>query len=165
MALIYESDNFTVEAVDKPLVDRNDGGHISINPKRRVKDRQALSAVEAIELMRLTMITGEAMTVVMNEHGVDVKRINYQDNGNWGVFTPEGPYLHIHLYGRAASAKYQKYGQACYFPHRNENPAYYENFKPLNSEDVEDLKLEINRLIKEQKYADAAWRLSWQNTI
>ncbi len=89
MALIYESDNFTVEAVDKPLVDRNDGGHISINPKRRVKDRQALSAVEAIELMRLTMTTGEAMTTIMNEHGVDVKRINYQDNGNWGVLLPK----------------------------------------------------------------------------
>ena len=34
--MIYESENFFVEAVEKPHVDRNDGGHIKIYPKIRV---------------------------------------------------------------------------------------------------------------------------------
>jgi hypothetical protein len=32
--------------------------------------------------MRLTMVVGEAMIKVMNDHGVDIVKINYQDNGN-----------------------------------------------------------------------------------
>lgn len=160
MALIYESINFIVEAVEKPHVDRNDGGHIKIYPKVRILDRQQLSPKLAIELMRLTIIVGEAMSKVMNEHGVDVKRINYQDNGNWSVFKPEGPYLHIHLYGRAEGAKIQKFGQALNFPHREERPEYYENLKPLNADDVKDIRAEINKLIKENKYSDSEWGLS-----
>jgi diadenosine tetraphosphate (Ap4A) HIT family hydrolase len=157
MAIIYESENFIVEAFEKPHVDRDDGGHIKISPKIRVADRQQLTPKQAIELMRLTIVVGKAMADVMNRHGVDIGRINYQDNGNWGVFKPEGPYLHIHLYGRAKSAKYQKYGQACYFPSREENPEYYNRFKPLNSEDIKDINKEIKRLLKEKKFSDSEW--------
>lgn len=38
--------------------------------------------------MRLVMIVGDAMTIVINRHGIDVGRINYQDNGSWGVDKP-----------------------------------------------------------------------------
>ena len=110
--------------------------------------------------MRLTIVVGEAMATVMNQHGVDIGRINYQDNGNWTVFKSGGSYLHIHLYGRAKSAKYHKYGQACYFPHPDENPKYYERFKPLNSNDVKDIHKEILRLLKEKKFSDFEWGLS-----
>ncbi|MBR9705436.1 hypothetical protein GOV14_00210 [Candidatus Pacearchaeota archaeon] len=157
MAMIYESENFFVEAFETPHVDRDDGGHIKIHPKVRVTDRQQLSSKQAIELMRLTIVVGQAMTKVMNEHGVDIERINYQDNGNWAVFEPEGPPLHIHLYGRAKSAKIQKYGQACYFPHRDEKPEYYKDFKPLNKEDVKDIRKEIKKLLKNQKFSDHEW--------
>lgn len=157
MLLIYQTNNFIVEAPEKPHVDRKDGGHIKISPKERLVDRQDLSPKLATELMRLTMVVGEAMTKVMNERGVDIGRINYQDNGNWSVFKPEGPYLHIHLYGRAKSAKAHKYGQACYFPHINEKPEYYENFKPLNQEDIEDIKKEIKLLFKTPKYMNKEW--------
>ncbi|NQV00594.1 MAG: hypothetical protein HQ537_00505 [Parcubacteria group bacterium] len=159
MAIIYKSENFIVEAVEKPHVDRDDGGHIKIYPKIRLLDRQQLSPKHAIELMRLTIIVGQAMTKIMNEHGVDIGRLNYQDNGNWTVFKPEGSYLHIHLYGRAKSAKTHKYGQACFFPHREEKPEYYENFKPLNENDVKDIKTEIERLLKEERFSDPEWKL------
>lgn len=160
MAKIYETRNFIVEAVEKPHIDRNDGGHIKIYPKVRIVDRQQLSPKQAIELMRLTIVVGQAMTKVMNEHGVDIGRINYQDNGNWSVFKPEGPYLHIHLYGRAKSAKIQKYGQACYFPHREEKPDYYEKLKPLIGEDIKGIRTEIEKLFKEEKFSDSAWGLT-----
>ena len=159
MTVIYESKNFIIEACEKPHVDR-EGGHIIILPKVRILNRQELSPSQAIELMRLTVVTGQAMADVMRKHGVDIGRINYQDNGNWGVFRPEGPYLHVHLYGRAKGAKYQKYGQACYFPGREENPEYYAKFKPLNRGDVKDIREEILRLLKQKKFSDTEWGLS-----
>ncbi len=155
--IIYDSENFIVEAVEKPHVDRNNGGHIKIYSKIRVLDRQHLSPKHAIELMRLTIVVGQAMSSVMNKHGVDVGRINYQDNGNWSVFKTEGSYLHIHLYGRAKSAKHNKYGQALYFPHIDENPEYYERFKSLTIADVKEIHKEILRLLKEKKFSDSEW--------
>jgi hypothetical protein len=100
------------------------------------------------------------MTTVMNRHGVDIGRINYQDNGNWSVFAPEGPVLHVHLYGRAKSAKVQKYGQATFFPHRNDNPEFYARCNPLTAEDVKEIRNEIMRLLDDEKHSDEAWGLS-----
>ena len=37
--LIYETNNYTVEAPLQPLVTRKDGGHITITPKVRLSDR------------------------------------------------------------------------------------------------------------------------------
>jgi len=42
MALIFETPNFLVEAVDRPHIDRLDGGHIKITPKTRYRDRLEL---------------------------------------------------------------------------------------------------------------------------
>ncbi len=159
MALIYENRDFFIEAVDKPHVDRDEGGHIKIVPKQRVQDRQQLSPRLAIELMRLTIVAGEAMSTVMNRHGVDIGRINYQDNSNWSVFKPEGPYLHIHLYGRAKSAKVNPYGKAIIACTRDEDPGHYARMKPLTAEDIEDMRKEIERLLVLPKYADPAWGL------
>ncbi len=157
MPIIYETQNFIVEAPEKPHINRDDGGHIKIYPKKRIINRQGLLPHEAIELMRLTIVAGEAMTKIMNEHGVDIGRINYQDNGNWSVLKPEGAYLHIHLYGRAKSAKVHKYGQACWFPHMDDNPEYYKDFKPLTAKDIKDIKKEIAKLFIEDKYLDKNW--------
>lgn len=159
MAVLFESTHFTVESVDRPLIDRNDGGHLTINPKVRVSTRQQLTARPAIELMRLTMIAGEAMTNVMNAHGVDIGRINYQDNGNWSVFLSEGPALHVHIYGRAKSARYQTYGEALNFPHREQYPELYDRLKPLTPEDCAALTNEMLRIMKEPRYSDKTWNL------
>lgn len=150
MAVIYETDDFTVISSKKPHLDRIDGGHIKIVPKVRVGDRTQLSPGLAKELMKLTMVVGEAMAIGLNNRGIDVGRINYQDNGNWGVFNPEGPYLHVHLYGRAKSAKVQKYGDALYLPHRE--TGFYDSFQPLDHEDVQEIRKEIERLLLTPKY-------------
>ena len=159
MSLIYETENFIVQSADKPHVDRDDGGHVVILPKARVLDRQHLSPKLAIELMRLTVFVGQAMMKVMNEHGVDVGIINYQNMGNWSVFKPEGPYFHYHLYGRAKSAKYQKYGETVFTPLRENDPEFYENFKPLTDEDVRDIGEEIKKLFGEEKFSNKEWGL------
>lgn len=155
--IIFQTENFIVEAVEKPHVSRDDGGHIKISPKIRLVDRTELSPKLAIEVMRLTMIVGEAMTKGLNKRGVNIGRINYQDNGNWSVLRPDGPYFHIHLYGRAKSAKINKWGDACYFPQRT--TGFYDAFESLNDGDIEEIKKEIDRLFKVEKYQDHNWRL------
>lgn len=150
MKVIYETTNFIVEEMDKPHIDRNDGGHLRIVPKVRVEDRTKLSPELAKEFMKLTMITGEAMKKIMNEHGIDVGRINYQENGNWSVFKPEGSSLAMHLYARAKSAKIQKYGDALNFPHPE--TGFYDNNKPLTQKDRIGIKKEIEKLFQSEKY-------------
>ena len=149
MALIYETDNFIVEAADKPHVTRTDGGHIRIMPKKPIVDRTELSPSLAKELIRLTMIVGEAMTKGMNNRGVDIGRINYQDNGNWT------PTFHIHLYGRAKSAKIQKYGAAIQAPFRE--TGFYDNFEPLNEADIVEIRKRIEEISKRDKYKLENW--------
>ena len=83
---IFQTENFIVEAAGKPHIARTDGGHIRIQPKVKYTDRTQLSPQTAIELIRLTMVVGEAMSVALHRRGIDIGRLNYQDNGNWTVF-------------------------------------------------------------------------------
>ncbi len=159
MPEIYQTENFIVEAVDKPHITRTDGGHIRISPKVRTLDRTKLSPRLAIEYMRLTMVVGEAMATVMNRRGVDIGRINYQDNGNWSVFQPEGSYFHLHLYGRAKSARIQKWGEMVSLPKREESIGFFDSFEPLNEEDIIEIRREIEEIFKRDKYLDTNWRL------
>jgi diadenosine tetraphosphate (Ap4A) HIT family hydrolase len=146
MAFIYETQNFILESKDKPEIDRLEGGHVKIAPKIVVLDRTKLTPKQAIELMRFTIVSGIALVNAMKQIGVDIGRINYQDNGNWT------PILHIHLYGRAKDAKMQKYGDPIIPGHKPE-------YKPLTDEDIKRIKDELDGLFKQEKYSDAGWGL------
>lgn len=144
MTLIYKTKNFTIDSKDRPEVDRLEGGHIVINPKKTVEDRQQLSPELAIEMMRLSTIAGAALKKAMATRGVDIGRINYQDNGNWT------PRLHIHIYGRAKDAKIQKYSDPIIPGHKPE-------YKPLNQDDIVEIKKQIEILLKQDKYNESNW--------
>lgn len=147
MSIIYESENFILESHERPEIDRTEGGHIKISPKIRMIDRTELTPKQAIELMRFTIVAGRAMVVGMKKHGVNIGRINYQDNGNWN------PHFHIHLYGRAVDATFQKYGDPIISGHRDE-------FKPLTQDDIIAIRAEIDNLFKKEEFSDSAWGLS-----
>jgi len=142
--IIFETENFILESHENPEVDRLEGGHVKISPKISVEDRTKLAPDQAIELMRFTMIAGEAMVKAMNRIGVEIGRINYQDNGNW---TPE---LHIHLYCRAKTAIMQKYGEPII-------PGHKEEYHPLNEDDIKCIKEEIEEISKQEKYKLENW--------
>lgn len=146
MAYIYETENFILESHEQPEVDRLEGGHVKISPKITIEDRTKLTPKQAVELMRLTIVTGEAMVYAMKEIGVDIGRINYQDNGNW---VPE---LHIHLYCRAKDAKMQKYGNPIVPGHKDE-------YKSLTQEDIKRIQKIIDRLFQEEKFSDNKWKI------
>lgn len=152
MALIYETPNFIIKSAELPhvYVSRQEGGHIQIKPKVVVSDRTKLSPALAIEYMKLSMIVGEAMKTALRKRGIDIGIINYHDMGNWSVFKPEGPKLHMHVFGRAKDAKWQKYGDAISLPHLE--TGFYEGFEPLDAADVEELRREIERLVDSAKY-------------
>ena len=82
----------------------------------------------------------------MKKAGVDIGRINYQDNGNWK------PQLHVHLYCRAENSVMQKYGEPII-------PGHKEEYKPLNEEDIANVKEELERLFEIEKNSDISWRL------
>lgn len=147
MALIYETKNFILESHERPEIDRLEGGHVKISPKVKVEDRTKLTPKQAIELMRLTIASGEAMKIAMKKIGINIGRINYQDNGNWT------PSLHIHLYCRAVDAKIQKYGNPIIDGHKEE-------YKPLNEDDIQRVKEELDKIFKQEKFSDSKWGLS-----
>jgi diadenosine tetraphosphate (Ap4A) HIT family hydrolase len=146
MAIIYQSKNFIVESHDQPEVDREDGGHIKITPITPVVDRAQLTPQQAIELMRLTIVSGKAMVKAMGDQGINIGRINYQDNGNWK------PELHVHLYCRAIDAKYQKFGDPI-------KPGHQPHYQPLTADDIVLVRNEIERLLALEEYSDSSWHL------
>ena len=149
MAVIYEARHFVLRTLDQPHVSREDGGHIVIDPKVAVEDRTQLTREQAIELVKLTMVGGEAMKTVLGRKGIDIGRINYQDNGNWRAE------LHVHLYGRARNARLQSWGHALAFPPTRE--AFREtmgNLEPLREDDIIELRAEIVRLLADDRYRD-----------
>ena len=122
-----------------------------IYPKTPVRDRTQLSSRLAVEYMKLSMVVGEALVSAMARRGVDIGIVNYQDMGNWGVFKPEGPSLHMQIYGRAKTAVIQKYGDAVQLPHRE--TGFYDNFRPLDEEDIKEIRADIEKLLHSEKYS------------
>ena len=146
MAEIFRTKNFILESHENPEIDREDGGHIKISPVVDVSDRTQLSPVQAIELIRFTIVAGLAFSKVMDNLGITLGRINYQENGNWK------PHLHIHLYGRALNAKYQKYGDPVI-------PGHKEIYKPLTESDCKMIKKEVEKIFKQGKFSDNNWHI------
>lgn len=143
---IFESKHFDILTPELPHISREDGGHLIINPKVIVADRTLLDRERAIELMKLTMVAGEAMKTVLTQRGVDIGRINYQDNGNWRAE------LHVHLYGRASCATLQPYGHFLKLPPTVQAFRAQPPLQPLTEGDVAALRAEMLRLLATEKY-------------
>jgi len=156
--LIYETKNFIVESHEKPFVSRTDGGHIRIRVKdTKIIDRVMLAPEMAIELMRLTMIVGDVLSMVMNRRGIPVVKVNYQDMGNWAAKSGKESYLHYHIMGRAENAVKQPWPESVYLPDRS--TGFYNDFEPLNQTDIKLIQDEIAEFFKQEKYQDKNWHL------
>ena len=155
MAAIYETSDFAVVSAGEPHVCRTDGGHLILYPNQPIINRWDLDPRRAKLLMRLSMLAGEAMLVGLNERGIPVERINFQDNGNWGLGTPHGPHFHLHLYGRAKNSVHQVHGEALVIPHKATR--FWENLEPLNDDDCAAIRSHIERLARETKYDLRYW--------
>ena len=157
MAYIYETSNFIVESFDTPHVSREDGGNLRILPKEKIENRTKLTPKQAIEFMHLTMVVGESFKIAMDELGIELMRINYQDMGNWAFKTDKQPFFHLHIYGRAKNAVIQLYTEAVRLPDRS--TGFYDKFTPLNKNDCALIRTRIEDLFKEGRYSDKVWGL------
>ncbi|MCB0343603.1 MAG: hypothetical protein KDD66_00725 [Bdellovibrionales bacterium] len=141
-ANFYATANFTCEACNPPHVDRQDGGHIVIHPKRPVEHRWELDTAEAHELVELSMRLGKAMLSGLNQRGIPVERINFQDNGNWAIGEGRKPTMHLHLYGRSRNSVHQTHGEALLFPKRETK--FWKTLEPLNEVDLAAILAQLN---------------------
>ena len=156
--LIYQTENFIAYVPKNIHISREDGGYIRIKAKEKYfASRLDLSPKEAIEVMRLTMLVSEAMIKGMKNRGLNIDRINYQENGNWAFLNDKDPVFHIHLYGRTKDSKVQKWGEALKFP--NPNTDFYDDFIPFDDEDIEEIQKQIAILENTEKYKLENWNI------
>jgi len=156
--IIYQSFHFNVLTSSHPHVSRQDGGHLVIRPKKPVCHRWDFDIPRAKALMRISMLVGEAMVLALNARGIFVERINFQDNGNWGIDTKHGPTFHMHLYGRARGSIEQTHGEALVFPLRQEFSLQPPR-DPLSEDDRSVIYSHIDQLAKDERYQLKCWQL------
>lgn len=148
---ICRTEHFTVKAAGKPHVPREDGGHVLIEANDpECHDRIQLSGEQAMECAWLCQICGQAIWDVLPTRGIDLYRLNYQDNGNWSFVRGEPPLLHIHIYGRAVGERHQEFGQALVLPYPT--TGFYEGFTPLSDEDAAALASRIEDLAQQERF-------------
>lgn len=148
--VVYEDRWFQVLAPERPLNDRDDGGHLILIKMDPVTDRSDLSAEEAVDFMRISMAVGRAMYDVLK-----IERMNYEDLGNWGIDEPGGAKMHLHFMGRAKTQVHQVRGQhLALFP--KGHPIYDGHLKPLDPADVEALRARVAEILAEPKYVQMA---------
>lgn len=162
MAIIYESKTFIVESHEKPFVDYEDWWHIRIRIKDEFKnavtDRTKLDPKQAIEYIRLSMVVWEALENIMNQKGIPVIRVNYQEM--WNRYAKESwgkPFLHEHIFWRSKDAKKQPRPESVYLPDRA--TWFYEWFRPLPNDRIELMREKIEEIYKQDKYRDENWTL------
>lgn len=165
MPQVLETQDFTVDAPDKPLHSRDNGGHIVIRPKQHYSEHFDLPLSIAADFMHLSMLVGEAATIVLRKRGLDVARINYQENGNW-AYKPEWkskPNVHLHMFIRTTrerhpdnDSRFQAFPEALTFPPMGD---YYAKFEPLTEEDCADIRDEVLKLSRTGKYKHVGFKL------
>jgi diadenosine tetraphosphate (Ap4A) HIT family hydrolase len=156
--IVYKTDNFYVQVANLVFVSREEGGHLIIKMTNPVPNRTELTPKLAIEYIRLSMIVGHALKVAMNNQGISVVNVNYQDMGNWAWKEyPIQPKLHMHIFGRCKSAKKQIFPEAVCLPAKE--TGFYNDNEPLNDEDIAEIQKQIEIVIKTEKYDVINWSL------
>ena len=148
--ILCRTKTFDVYKMERPFIDRNEGGHLMIKSRVKVKDRTELTLEQTIEYALLSEVVGKALELGLTENGVEIGNLNWQEMGNWGVFNPNGITMHMHVFGRAKNAKIQKYGEAAKLPFRN--TGFYDKFESLYPEDIAIIKNKMREIAAIAKY-------------
>ena len=158
--------NFMAVVPPDPLISREEGGHMFIlgkGDKCRYNSRLSLTPSEILESQRLCHMISTALKLAMKKQGIDIIRINYFEAGNW-AYKPEyqenneiKPYYHEHIMGRTWNAKKQVFPEAPYLPNRK--TGFYDEFEPLNDDDIKLIIQEMEKLELEEKYSKDRWQV------
>jgi hypothetical protein len=159
---LFECRGGSIVLPELPLVDRNDGGNLIVNPPREVWERSELTAEELTHWSFLVAATGRAMLDALPQLAGGC--INYWEAGNWALndaSEPPGPKtapdhrrVHMHLLGRSPNAGHPdwRWGEAPRFPEYARRREWAASFAPLNAEECRAVVAAAQRLLAE-KYA------------
>lgn len=165
--VIWETDNFIVVAEPKPHISREEGGHMVIigkGNKYRYDSRLDFTPKEILEVQRLCQMICISYKKAMRKRNINIIRINYFEAGNWAYkneYKENGeikPFYHEHIYGRTLNAKKQVFPEAPYLPNRN--TGFYDDFEPLNDEDIYCIIEEMRNLELDEKYKKENWNIN-----
>lgn len=137
MAVIYQDKNFKLESVEKPFLDRLEGAHIQISLKN---DDTKLTPELLGELEKFIDLATEAVKAGRKKRGLDIGRIDYQDDNDKPSKLP------VQIYFREISSIKQKYSEPV-------NEKHEKDYEPLNEEDVRTIEKEIKKTLKKRKDA------------
>ena len=143
--VLYKGPGGTVVLPQPPFLDRLDGGHLIVNPPRRVWEQSELTAVELAHWCFLVGAIGRAMIDVLPQ--LDGGCVNYFEAGNWALNDappPKGPKrapdhrrVHMHIFGRSPRARHPswRWGEAPRLPDYKDRKSWAEGFAPLEDKE------------------------------
>lgn len=144
--VVWSDEHFEIRLPNRPHVDRDDGGHLVVYPRRDVGFRSELPVQEAQALAVLLQALEEAYISAMRDRGLDMVWLNIQDNGNRSLLSDKPRHFHVHLYGRCRTERGQTPGQALAFPDPHSH--VYDENRPLNEGDLEAIVTRLERNIR-----------------
>lgn len=137
----------------RPHIDFIEGGHLFIEPAdKSITERCEISTEDLLEMSLATQLLGAAIQEVFPQYGVELYRLNYQDNGNWSFLRGEVPLMHIHIYGRAQNETKQSFGQALVFPPPDD--AYYDTLEAVPNEVLAALYRHMKQSLRTCRFTD-----------
>ncbi len=164
---IFSSAGGSVVLPGKVLCDRQDGGHLIVNPPRPVWERSCLTARELAAWSWLVAAAGRAMLETL-----PVLRdacLNYWEAGNWALndlAEPPGAKdvhthrrVHLHIFGRSRHARHAdwRWGESPKFPDFIDSAAWAKDFSPLNENECRRIAARIDALLRDvYRFPDAS---------
>lgn len=142
---------------DTLLCDRQDGGHLIVNPPRPVWERHELAPPKLALWSLLVAATGRAMleTLPCLSDGC----INYWEAGNWALndaAEPAGPKkvhehrrVHLHLFGRSRQARHPdwRWGESPRFPVYRDVKTWTAAMAPLDAAECAAVAQRVGELL------------------
>jgi diadenosine tetraphosphate (Ap4A) HIT family hydrolase len=160
--VIYRGAGGTVVLPKTPFLDREDGGHLIVNPPRPVWERSELSALDLAHWSFLVAAVGRAMIDVLPQ--LEGGCVNYFEAGNWALndaAPPKGPKrapehrrMHLHIFGRSRTAKHPawRWGEAPKLPDYKDRKHWAARFRPLDVKECNAIMRRARALLQ-KRYA------------
>ena len=155
---LYKGAGGTVVLPKSVFLDREDGGHLIVNPSHHVWEQSELSALDLAHWCFLVGAIGRAMIDVLPQ--LEGGCVNYFEAGNWALndaAPPKGPKrapdhrrVHMHVFGRSPGAKHPswRWGEAPRLPDYKDRKTWAADFAPLSAKECSAIVKRARALLK-----------------
>ena len=158
--VIYKGAGGSVVLPKTVFLDREDGGHLIINPPKTVWERSELPALDLAHWGFLVAAIGRAMIDVLPQ--LEGGCVNYFEAGNWALndrAPPRGPKrapdyrrVHMHVFGRSRTANHPswRWGEAPRLPDYKDRKHWAAEFAPLEKKECDAIVRRAKTILKER---------------